>query len=62
MGDTFVSSKDFLLVSVEQSQGLITNSWTFGGNSDEQASTFDMDPSGFMYVTGLARSPGMTSG
>lgn len=49
-------------MSVDHTQGLITNSWTFGGTGDEQASTFDMDPSGKMYVTGLARSPGMTSG
>jgi len=39
-----------------------TTTWNFGGSFREIASTMDIDPSGFMYVTGTSDSDGMTSG
>lgn len=39
-----------------------TTSWNFGGTFKEIASTMDIDPSGFMYVTGTSDSDGMTTG
>ena len=57
-------SLDFIIMKVPSATGSYSNttSWNFGGTFKEIASTMDIDPSGFMYVTGTSDSDGMTTG